>query len=105
MFGKSLPSTTRSGQRRQPWQQAVREGRTVLEEVRERHCGVQMHARVALGQVQELAILRRTEMRDHGGQMGMSPQQALERVRTGEPRPRDRGAAHVHDDRNFGARQ
>ena len=102
MFGKSLPSTIRSGHRGQPRQELGREGRCGLEEVREDHGGVQVDAGVLLGQVQELAILGGTQMGDDGGQLGMAAHDALELVRAGEAGTGNRAAADVHHDRNAG---
>ena len=87
MFGKSLPRRTLPGQAElaQPGQQRRRVRRAhLVEEVGEHHRGVERHPLVALGQRQELRVLRGPGVGDHQPQPRVPRQQLRHRRRPGE---------------------
>ena len=85
----------------QPRQQVVGVRRLDVEELGEDHRRVEPGVLVGLGEGQELGVLRRTHVRDHGGEPGVPPQQPLEVVRAGEL-VADRAGADVDHDRRAG---
>ena len=84
MVGKSLPNRTLPSRSREPRQQRVGVRRGGVEEVGERHRGVEVRPLVPLGEVEELGVLRGTHVRDHRGQPRVPLEHAAQRVGPGE---------------------